>query len=154
MERQTEMEQLITDRTQEDSDYAFLNQHIRNLKGAYGANDYNRIGEWVNYLTSVLRYYGYYTGVSLREDWDIRELPTEEDHSKYINAIKSVRGALEVFVSTPRAPDSIKELMALNGWDRANDIERILRDVNIIISLIVKDFIYADEIESGESDWV
>lgn len=124
------MDALITDRTREDEAYAFENQHLPNLKGAYNASDLNRVGEWVNYLAGLLNSYGYHVSATARTDWTATSMPREADFMAYLNSIRSIRNW---FLLSPLVPSVLLDIRYLN-FSSANDIEKILLEADSIIT--------------------
>lgn len=120
------MESLIVDRTEEDVNYAAANPGLAELKGAYNATDLNRIGAWANYLRGQ---------VYMKTNWTIQDLVYESNWKTFFDGIKLLRSSLPVFPETPPAPNGFWDLIAPQGWERANDIERILADANDIKSV-------------------
>lgn len=129
------MEQLITDRVHADTVYASQNQHIPNLKGAYGANDLNRVGEWTNNLADRISAIGYaITSPNLKTTWTISDKPNATDFSTYLSGVQSVRSTFMVLATTPALPGNINELNEFQGWIKANNIEKNLYDMDLLVS--------------------
>lgn len=169
-------DELITDRTQTDVDYVFeLKQKIKDgwaagytdlsmltdeekteylseaMKGAYNATDLNRVEEAVTYLGELLSSMGYNRAVNgTKTDWEIADIPSQADMSRYIGNIQGLRAVFGMFPDTPAAPESMDAL----GYDSANAIEKILLDLYTLAQNIPAEYIYSDEIYSGEDDFV
>lgn len=141
------MEPLIFDRTQADSDFASLNQHILNLKGAYSSNDLNRVGEWTNYLADMIKSNGYaIISPNLKTTWTIYDKPNDNDFNIYLDGIRTIRRSFTIMNTTPNVPYSIKELDTFGGWARANNIEQILYDIESLIISMMSIFIRSDSL--------
>lgn len=153
--------QLITDRVQADVDRvaqlagrvsagtateAEQTEWASDLKGAYNASDLNRVGAAVAYVAGRLNGYGYYESVSPKQDWTASDIPTAEQMATYIQDVAALRGAIAVMASTPPTPDSASKLT----WREANDIEKILLDVDELLTRMAATWFYSGEIWSGE----
>ena len=122
------MLELITDRTQ--SDVA-----NKTKKGYYNYDDLNRVSDAMEYLISELLKYGYNTpGYVSGPVWTQDDIPTKPQMKQYRNNVASIRAVLEVLKTTPETPDSIEKLT----YQKANDLEKILVDVETVIEQIVK----------------
>lgn len=66
-------------------------------------------------------------------EWDI---PTIQQMQTYLNNVAAIRGVLDVFENTPQTPPTMNKLT----FQRANDIEKILSDVQKAIDRVVAGF--------------
>lgn len=130
---------LITDRTQADVDNG-------TDKGYYNATDLNRVGAAVEYIAERFNSMGYIVEVSPRTDWQESDLPTETELVAYLADVSVLRAVSAVMQSTPEVPESMKFL----DYIKANDIEKILSDIDTLISNIQKSWYFAGELFSGE----
>lgn len=142
-------EELIFDRVQED----VLN---RTSKGKYEYTDLNRIEEWCQYIAEVLNSYGYYVNVDVKTDWifideedeEIDEwtrvdMPTVSQMERIRQNVLNLKTAYYSFTQVP----SNLNFMTI---DKANDIEKILNEIEILINNMVSQFFYSGEIFAGE----
>jgi len=141
---------LITDRTQADYDRAVslaekglsgmtadeLAEYRTGMKGAYNAADLNRVGQALKYLQEELNGYGYAVTVNVKTNWTASNIPTEAEMTTYLNNVAAIRRVLEVLATTPEVPGTMQKLT----WQRANDIEKILADVQAVINQVVAGF--------------
>jgi hypothetical protein len=155
---------LVTDRTQ--ADYEFF-EYLRDkgfanmttaersqwnggkLKGAYNTGDLNRVGEALNYLRDRLNeagYITYQTDFVAKTNWAVTSIPTAEDLSYYVRAVANIRNALAVFSTTAPAPTDTGALTI----DEANNIEKILIDVETLINNMLAARLYCADIYAGE----
>lgn len=143
---------LVTDRTFTDVNYAAANKDSNvPLKGAYNADDYNRVGVAVNYLSDYLFIFGYGLNPKLRTNWQITENFTPEDGQNYLNTIRELRNSFSTFLHTLPLPDHIHDLFKTNGYVWANNIELLFIDIQILIENMLAAFIvYSGEPYSGE----
>lgn len=153
--------QLITDRVQADvnrvdqlaarisagtATAAEQTEWASDLKGAYNASDLNRVGAAVAYVAGRLNGYGYYVSVSPKQDWTANDIPTAGQMATYIQDVATLRGAIAVMASTPPTPDSASGLT----WREANDIERILLDVDELLTRMAAAWFYSGDLYAGE----
>lgn len=151
---------LITDRTQADVDRVrhlaqkgFGNmtadektEWLNGLKGAYNASDLNRVGAAVAYVAGRLTGYGYVVSVSPRQDWQVADIPTQESMTAYLADVAALRAALTVAAGTPEVPEDMEQLT----WKEANDIEKILVDVDELLTRMAAAWFYSGELYAGE----
>lgn len=155
--------EFITDRTQydvlrwqqlRDKGYSAMTETERaewnsgTMKGAYNVSDLNRVGLALNRIRDRLAAVGYIhpAAFAMRENWNTGDTYTAVDLSYYLAAVKAVRNAITQLENTPAAPT---DSGALN-YIEANNIEKILLDVNRIIDNLTAVFVYAGEFQSGE----
>lgn len=158
------MDTLIYDRTAEDvsrwrmlRDKGYENMtdeeraewNTGQMKGAYNPPyDMNRVGFALNYLRDRLveaRYLkaGVFTA---KEDWTAADIPTAADLTNYLKYVSTVREALAQFSTTPPTP---KYTGGLN-YQEANDIEKILVDIDQLITNMIAAYYFCGELYSGE----
>lgn len=153
---------LITDRTAGDvSRIAYLrtkrwqdmtadeqSEWISELKGAYNASDLNRVEEAVRYLTVQLKEMGYPLDLVVFTDWTRESKPNTEDLARYFSNIARLRVLLPaVYESTPPAPEA--DLAAFT-YEKANDLEKILLDIEEIMGKIADSWLYLGDLYMGE----
>lgn len=105
----------------------------------YNASDLNRVGEAMQYVAGLLNGYGYAVSVTGRTDWAMGDIPVQADMDTYLADLAALRGAVAVMSTTPDVPGS----MSLLTWQEANDIEKILQDVDKILIAMGAVFIRA-----------
>ena len=151
---------LITDRTQADVDavralaakgWAKMTDTEKaawtaGLKGAYNAEDLNRVGAAAAYVAGRLADAGYHAPVAPKQDWQMRDIPTPAQMQRYLADISTILAALAVKPSTPEAPASMAGLT----YTDANDIEQILLDVDALITKLISAYYYSGELIAGE----
>ena len=137
---------LVTDRTEADvSRYSELRdkgwaemttaekaEWVAGMKGAYNASDLNRVASAMAYLSQRFASAGYSVPVSSPTDWANGDIPTKGDMDTYLDDLRRIRAALAVMDTTPTAPGSMDYLT----WAKANDIEKILADVDDLLTKI------------------
>lgn len=151
---------LVTDRTEADaSRYSELRdkgwaamttaeraEWVAGMKGAYNASDLNRVASAMAYLSQRFASAGYSVPVSSPTDWANGDIPRKDDLDTYLDDLRRIRAALAVMDTTPSAPGSMDYLT----WAKANDIEKILVDVDDALGRLLLSPFYSGEIYSGE----
>ena len=151
---------LVTDRTEADvSRYSELRdkgwaamttaekaEWVAGMKGAYNASDLNRVASAMAYLSQRFASAGYSVPVSSPTDWANGNIPRKDDLDTYLDDLRRIRAALAVMDTTPSAPGSMDYLT----WAKANDIEKILVDVDDALGRLLLSTFYSGEIYSGE----
>lgn len=151
---------LVTDRTEADaSRYSELRdkgwaamttaeraEWVAGMKGAYNASDLNRVASAMSYLSQRFASAGYSVPVSSPTDWANGDTPRKDDLDTYLDDLRRIRAALAVMDTTPEAPESMDYLT----WAKANDIEKILVDVDDALGRLLRSPFYSGEIYSGE----
>ena len=151
---------LITDRTEQDVErwkalhnkgYDALTMAEKaewdaGLKGAYNCTDLNRVESAVVFITNRLLEVGIYVTPLVHSEWHVEDHPTKEDMNRYFDNIALLRAALPLYATTPAAPTTSKRL----DYHAANDIEKILSDLDRQITAINQSWYYAGDIFTGE----
>lgn len=130
---------LITDRTAEDA-------QLGTKKGKYGATDLNRVGEAIIHVSDRLKAAGNAIEVSPKTDWTREDIPTPDQRLHYLEQIQKVRDVLTVYQTTPAVPADMEDLT----HTEANDIEKILFDVDELITNMIAAYYYSGELYGGE----
>lgn len=130
------MENLIFDRTTND----ILN---RTKKGFYNYDDLNRVEEWCGYLADVLKSYNYHAHVNLKTNWNEKDFPTAIEMERIRNNVDIVKKAYTAFTEIPANLDYMT-------IDKANDIERILFEIDYILAGMENNFIYCGVSNCGQ----
>lgn len=112
----------------------------RPLKGAYTAADLNRVGYAMYDLKNRLESYGYAVDIAPRLNWQETDEPSAAELEEYRQNVATLRGILELLATTPSAPATMRRL-TYNG---ANNIEKILVDIDAVIERVVKSFLRSD----------
>lgn len=138
---------LITDRTQADVD-------ARNEKGTYDASDLNRVGSAMNYLADRLKSAGYDPHISPKTDWKDDEWVDLAAQSVYLGDLSELRNQFAMMKSTPEVPPRILAT-GINTNDGltyawANDIEKILEDIDRLLTNASQAWFYSGDIYASE----
>lgn len=116
------------------------------MKGAYNASDLNRVGLAVDYLTRRLRSYGISAATAPKTDWTVDDAPTISQMRQYLADVEALRSAIAVLQTTPVVPSDMEGLT----YTEANDIEKILTDIDRLITNMTAAWFYSGDIYSGE----
>lgn len=119
------------------------------MKGAYNPPfDLNRVGEALNYLRDRLAEASYLPQVPFiaKTDWAATDIPTASDLFNYLRYVSVIREALAQFATTPATPAYTGGL----DYMEANNIEKILVDVDRLITNMQAHRYYGGELFCGE----
>lgn len=120
------MEQLIYDRTRIDVETALNNPGSSiHLKGSYNFTDLNRVESWCEYLTNVLRTYGFSENLVIKTNWNIRDYPTQT----HIDRIRDNISTLKEYCFALINNETIIYNNTLN-YIQANTLEHILYEID------------------------
>lgn len=152
---------LIFDRTQDDVEHANAlvlkmqngetlteeeqTEYMAGLKGRYNVADINRVNEAVRYVYSLLNSLGYITVVNA-VDISQGDIVTDEYVQTYINNVTNLYNAFVHYDSTPLPP-------TMDDWIdliTANNIEKILTDLNDLAERILVSVRYSNTFYAGE----
>ena len=133
------LDTLVTDRTEADV-------KARNAKGTYNASDLNRVGAAMNYVADRLRAAGYDPHISPKTDWKETDWPTPQTMERYLGDLAELRGQFIQAATTPPVPPEMERLT----WKEANNIEKILEDVDALLTNISSGWFYSGELYAGE----
>ena len=120
-----------------------------NMKGAYHKGDLNRVGEALNYLRDRLAkasYITYQTDFTAKTNWTVTSIPTAADLTYYLKCVSNIREAMAQFENTPPAPTDTGAL----SIEEANNIEKILIDVETLINNMLAARLYCKDVFAGE----
>lgn len=117
-------------------------------RGAYNANDMNRVGAAVRYVADRLNAEGYGAHVSPKTDWQIEDIVLQSDWNKYIDEVRHLRRKLTLMRTTPQIINGMYS--GLKSYAEANAIEQILVDLDWMLTNIIRNYIYAGEVFAGE----
>lgn len=112
----------------------------------YNASDLNRVGAAVQYVAERFAAQGYTVAVSPKTDWLASDIPTASELEAYRQNIAALRALLAVMPTTPETPDSMAGLTPAG----ANDIERILLDLDTLLTNATLAWYQSGELFAGE----
>lgn len=153
---------LVTDRTQADvnrvkqiaekinngtaSESELSEFNSASMKGAYNYTDLNRVGAAMQYVAERINGYGYVVHVSPKTDWGEEDTPTQSDTQRYLADLAVLRSTFAVLQSTPAVPVDMEKLTYIE----ANNIEKILEDIDVLLTKSAQAWLYSGEVFSGE----
>ena len=116
-------------------------------KGMYTHVDLNRVETAVETLVGKMRELGYIPSVAtIKTDWSYKDSFWAEDAERYYRNISALRDAIIVLPDTPNAPNVGSKL----DYNLANDIEKILEDIDRMCTSIPNSWYHSGEIFMGE----
>lgn len=131
---------LVTDRTQQD---------VANgtEKGSYNASDLNRVGAAMVYLRDRLNSNGFNIQIAPKTAWKEIDVPTDSNMTLYLGCLGTLKSAITLPDYTPQAPETMEKLTYI----AANNIEKILEIIDVMITMMVNGYWYSGELYSGEA---
>ena len=114
--------------------------------GHYNATDLNRVCGAVQYVAERLRTIGYAINIAPKTDWTISDIPRAAQMERYLQDVTTIRAALTLGPTVPPVPGDMDGLTVTE----ANNIERILLDVEAAINRISAAWFYSGELYGGE----
>lgn len=130
---------LITDRTQADVD-------ARNGKGTYNASDLNRVAAAMNYVAGRLESAGYDPHISPKTDWKDDDWVGPDAQAVYLGYLAELRSQFAMMQTTPNVPPDMEKLT----YQEANDIEKILEDIDRLLTNAAQAWFYSGDIYASE----
>lgn len=116
-------------------------------KGMYTHNDLNRVESAVKNIVKMLEESGITVPyMTIKTNWTYKDRLQDSDVERYFSNISTLRGLFEMYNSTPKAP-TVKDKL---DFTLANDIEKILIDVEEIAVRVIGFRYYSGEIFLGE----
>lgn len=132
------MENLIFDRTQND-----LEQ--KTPKSYYNYTDLNRIETWCEYLANLLNSYSYPVSITIKKNWNMSDLPNTTDMGRIRSNVNAIKTVFHAYTDVP------KNLNYMT-IEKANDIEKILSELDFLTKNMISSFRYSNTFDSGESE--
>lgn len=153
---------LVTDRTQADVNRVKqIAEKIKNgtaseselaefnsaaMKGSYNASDLNRVGAAMQYVADRLGEFGYDVSIDQKLDWTSVDWPTPETMGTYLADLEELRSKFAIMQTTPTVPEDMEKLT----YTEANNIEKILEDIDVLLTRSAQAWFYAGDPFSGE----
>lgn len=131
------MENLIFDRTQND----LIN---KTKKSYYNYDDLNRVEKWCGYLAEILNKYNYIINISVKTDWTMLDFPTEFQIERIRTNINRLK---EAYFSFTQIPENLEYMT----FEKANEIERILHELDYILMWMENHFVYSGVANCGQT---
>ena len=152
------LENMIFDRTQQNVDklkelsklrYQDMTDEqkqawVDNLKGCLRYTDLNRVEEGIVLVGEKIKQAGFSVSLLPKKEWTKDDIPKSSDIERMLTNIGRIRDIGIYMTHTPEAPTDVRL-----DWSKANDIERILYDVELMLVPKTETYIYCGEIISG-----
>ena len=149
---------MIFDRTQNDVDTAILlrdtkvkkfetltESEIATLeKGMLTINTLNRIETKQRRIKKSFYAMGYWNTPITNKTWGENDIFNEDEFQRILDNTNVLRQAFFVYKDTPNTPP------ISYYWDDINALEKILYDLDVMISNVKADYRYCGEFECGE----
>jgi len=113
------------------------------LKGSYDYTDLNRVGEAVAYIAARLSTYGYPVSVAPKTDWTVTSIPTPAQLTTYLANVATLKAVVSALTSLPSTVSGMSQI-------DANNIEKLLAEVEQLINNMVAAFRYCGMASSGQ----
>lgn len=116
-------------------------------KGMYTHRDLNRVECAVETLKIRFEEYGYdMSNIVVKTNWTYRDAFTKEDMVRYLGNISILRNILPIYPDTPDVPKIDEEF----NFKSANDIEKILMDVDMLFTDVRDSRYHLGDLFAGE----
>lgn len=131
------MDKLIFDRTTTD---------LLNLtsKAYYNYTDLNRIELWCEYLAEILNSYLYSASILTKSNWTMFDFPTQSEMERIRINISTLKQAYFSFTEIPQNLENMT-------WQKANDIEKVLYDIDYLLRHMENNFVYCGVASCGQN---
>lgn len=126
---------------------AEMSEWLSSLKGAYNYTDLNRVGDAINYLAELLNDYGYYNNIIAKTTWETGDKPNSEEMDKYLNDLTQLKDSFYFFQSSPQIPEDMVSLT----YEEANNIEKLIYDIDFILKNMEQNFIRSGVANVGQN---
>lgn len=112
-------------------------------KGAYNYTDINRVGDAMLALADLLTDAGYSTHVHPRK-FKETDFISPADEQYYLRQAAIIHGSFPLYGTTPKVPPMVRD------YRQANDVEKILYDIDELLKKTQSQVVYAGEVFLGE----
>ena len=129
--------EFITDRTEYDA-------LVGNHKGVYSYTDLNRVETAVKLISDTMS-----LGLTTKTNWSLpaacnaKEWPVESQMKRYLENVAAVRRYFGITYPIPSTMDRLT-------WQRANNIELILKKAMASVDGVIEAYRYSGEFYAGE----
>jgi len=116
-------------------------------KGAYNYKDFNRVENNIILLRDLILTIGFHVTITEKgSQWEIEDIPTSSDISRLLTNIENLRNEFYTLITMPVTPSSMEKM----SYEKANDIEQILKNINYIYNIIIRtEYKYAGTFYAG-----
>lgn len=117
-----------------------------NLRFSWDYRALNRTEKAMEYVNEIFKELGYFKNMQFKTDWSNEEI-TREQAERYIDNLRTLRSFLIMESTTPIVPNTINGM----SISKANDIEKIIYDIDVLLKKIISNFRYANDLYCGEN---
>lgn len=111
----------------------------------YNATDINRVSQAIEYVAGILYDAGYYVLAELKTDWTIEDIFYSDDAEYVIYLLDELKNSF-ASLQPSEYPNTLDGLTYVG----ANQIEKFLQDVDLLIQEIKAAYIECGTVECGE----
>ena len=120
--------------------------YFAGLRGSYNASDMNRVESAVAELSVALNAAGY-ANITIPREWSDGEIVTAAKWAQYLANVQTLVDAYYTLAGSPALPAASDRL----SFDGANAIERILADIDMLISWMKHSYRKSGTFRSGNN---
>ena len=118
------------------------------MKGCYNFSDMNRVELAVQELSRRLTELGFTPpALQTKTTWSNADVPTKADFDRYFGNVDALKQVLPTFPSTPATPTTADRF----DYQKANDLEKILLDIDVATTNLKKAWYFTGDIFAGEA---
>lgn len=93
--------------------------------------------------------------ITTRTNWTIKDIPTSQQMNEYLTNVETIRSMMSnipIYPSGWQSPPNTPETMQHLTYEQANDIERILTDINDLLVWVSNNlvWVFAGDVYAGE----
>ena len=114
----------------------------------YGWTDMNRVAEAMEYVADWLRSCGWDVSVHPRR-FTREDFPSEAVFDYYLRQLRKLHDTLTLFITTPPVP-GVSSARPYLTVQEANDIEKILLDIEDMVRRTEDAYYYSGDVFAGE----
>ena len=113
-------------------------------KGAYNFTDLNRVISAMEYLVNFFGTYGYYVDYQViitpsgTKYWSVNDKVSLESMNLYLKNLQELKNTVSLLKTTPELPSTMRFITI----DVANNIEKILEDIELVVNSMRLVFLY------------
>lgn len=115
----------------------------------YNFTDFNRVAEAMRYVAARLRSCGWDVVVTPRTGWTRYSFPSVAEMERYIRQLRKLHDTLVLFANTPAVPEASQAKDWLTVQE-ANDIEKILLDIEDMVRRTEEAYYFSGDVFAGE----
>lgn len=104
----------------------------------------NRVESKQKELAQILNEYRYMVSIDNKINWTYSDIFTQQDHERLLNNLNKLREAFFIYTNTPPTPTY------LYNYQNANDVEKILVDIEAMIDDMLLRFRECNTFYCGE----